>query len=104
MFSGMGSEDIQKPVPRRQIARLIGSSVLPMVVLSEEDIVVFVNEAFEKLVGFEGDRLIGLDCSFLGRSTTQQNPAASMGDADAIDSVSVRIAPPTIWSKQNLWV
>lgn len=100
----MGSEDIQKPVPRRQIARLIGSSVLPMVVLSEEDIVVFVNEAFEKLVGFEGDRLIGLDCSFLGRSTTQQNPAASMGDADAIDSVSVRIAPPTIWSKQNLWV
>ena len=103
-FSGMGAEDSQRSVPRRQIARLIGSSVLPMVVLSEEDIVVFVNEAFEKLVGLDGDRLIGLDCSFLGRSSSQKNPVESLSDTDAIDLVSVRIAPPTTWSKQNLCV
>jgi DNA-binding protein Fis len=103
-FTGMGAEDGQKSVPRRQIARLIGSSVLPMVVLSEEDIVVFVNESFEKLVGYDGDRLIGLDCSFLGRSSAQPNQAESLNDADAIDSIAIRIAPPTTWSKRNLLV
>jgi DNA-binding protein Fis len=103
VFTGMGSEDSQKSIPRRQIARLIGSSILPMVVLSEEDIVVFVNEAFEKLVGLDGDRLIGLDCSFLGRSSAQQTPRESLSDPDAIDAVSMRVAPPTTWSKQNLW-
>lgn len=100
----MGSEDSQRPVPRRQIARLIGSSVLPMVVLSEDDIVVFVNEAFEKLAGLDSDRLIGLDCSFLGRSSAQQIPTVSMGDSEVIDLVTTRVAPPTTWSKQNLWV
>jgi DNA-binding protein Fis len=83
---------------------LIGSSVLPIAVLSEEDIVVFVNEAFEKLVGLDGDRLIGIDCSFLGRSSAQQPPRESLNDSDAIDAVSMRVAPPTTWSKQNLFV
>jgi len=49
-------------VPKRQIARLIGSSVYPMWVLSEDSQLVFTNEAFDTLFADRIEDSLGLVC------------------------------------------
>ena len=58
----MSDAQSQRNVPKRQIARLIGSSVFPMWVLSEDSQLVFTNEAFDALFGELGPEPLGLRC------------------------------------------
>lgn len=58
----MSEEQPQRSIPKRQIARLIGSSVYPMWVLSEDSQLVFVNEAFETLFPELSPEPLGLNC------------------------------------------
>lgn len=59
----MSTEDADRIVAKRQIARLIGGSDQAFYVLSEDGLVVFLNDAMAALIGREVDSLIGLDCS-----------------------------------------
>ena len=52
-----------RSIAKRQIARLLGSSSNPICVISEEDTLVFANEAMGRLVGQPPDSLLGLRCS-----------------------------------------
>jgi DNA-binding protein Fis len=58
----MSEAQPQRSVPKRQIARLIGSSEYPMWVLSDDSQLVFVNEAFESLFPELGPEPLGLNC------------------------------------------
>ncbi len=59
----MADDDLQRNTAKRQIARLIGGSDVPIYVLSEEDQIVFANDALGALLGRDADSLIGWDCS-----------------------------------------
>ncbi|MCU0719077.1 MAG: hypothetical protein MUC83_05190 [Pirellula sp.] len=67
----MSNEESPKPTSRRQIARLIGSSPLPIYVLSEDDIVVFANEAAGVYFSIDSEELIGIDCSPIASTSTK---------------------------------
>jgi len=58
----MSDAPSQRNVPKRQIARLIGSSVYPMWVLSEDSQLVFTNEAFDTLFAHRIEDSLGLVC------------------------------------------
>ncbi len=62
----MSHDDTNRGNTKRQIARLIGGSARPMYVLSDDQVIVFVNEAMERLCGLDSDRLLGLKCSLVG--------------------------------------
>lgn len=70
----MSSEDTDRAVAKRQIARLIGGSDQAFYVISEEGLIVFLNDAMSNLIGRETDSLIGLDCA-------AQIPADNITDA-----------------------
>lgn len=59
----MSDAQSQRNVPKRQIARLIGSSEFPIWVLSEDSHLVFANEAFETLFPELGPDPLGLRCT-----------------------------------------
>ena len=59
----MSEAQSPRNIPKRQIARLIGSSAFPMWVLSEDSQLVFVNEAFEALFPELGPEPLGLQCT-----------------------------------------
>ena len=80
----MSNEESPKPTSRRQIARLIGSSPLPIYVLSEDDVVVFANEAAGVYFAVDSEGLIGIDCS----------PIAS-----AATDLSSRLGLPLAWNR-----
>jgi DNA-binding protein Fis len=58
----MSEAQSPRNIPKRQIARLIGSSAFPMWVLSEDFQLVFVNEAFEAMFPELGAEPLGLKC------------------------------------------
>ncbi|MFM8214970.1 MAG: hypothetical protein ACKN82_10055 [Pirellula sp.] len=58
----MSEANSPRNIPKRQIARLIGSSAFPMWVLSEDSQLVFVNEAFEAMFPELGPEPLGLKC------------------------------------------
>jgi hypothetical protein len=58
----MSEANSPRNIPKRQIARLIGSSAFPMWVLSEDFQLVFVNEAFEAMFPELGPEPLGLKC------------------------------------------
>lgn len=66
----MANEENSKPTSRRQIARLIGSSPLPIYVLSDDDVVVFANEAAGQYFSIPSEELIGVECSVLAKQPT----------------------------------
>jgi transcriptional regulator with PAS, ATPase and Fis domain len=66
----MANEENSKPTSRRQIARLIGSSPLPIYVLSDDDVVVFANEAAGQYFSIPSEELVGLECSVLAKQPT----------------------------------
>lgn len=59
----MSDANSQRNVPKRQIARLIGSATFPMWVLSEESQIVFANESFAATFPQLGPDPLGLVCT-----------------------------------------
>ena len=56
-------DENNRSIAKRQIARLLGSSSNPIYVISEEDTLVFVNEALSRMVGRSPESLLGLSCN-----------------------------------------
>lgn len=83
----MSNEESPKPTSRRQIARLIGSSPLPVYVLSDEDIVVFANEAAGTYLSIDSESLIGLDTSAITSTPTD---------------LGARLALPIEWNRLSV--
>jgi len=84
-------DEINRSVAKRQIARLLGSSRLPICVVSEEDTLVFANEALGRLVGRTPESILGLRCA---------SPIAE--DGDAMAELSTFFALPIHWSRRFL--
>ena len=84
-------DDPNRYIAKRQIARLLGSSSNPICVLSEEDRLVFANEAMGKLVGRSVESLLGLQCS---------SPLPDDGSCEAL--LSAFFALPVHWSRKFL--
>lgn len=99
----MSSDDPNKSIAKRQIARLIGSSDVPMYVLDEQDTLVYVNErmleSLNQLIAGAPSPIdpIGLDCSTLSVDAANQNAASSM--QQALRSLAAKLAPPTLWDR-----
>lgn len=99
----MSSDDLNKSITKRQIARLIGSSDIPIYVLDEQDTLVYANERMLerliKLTESEGAPLepIGLDCSPLVTDFATNNPH-SMG-LSSLRRLATKLAPPTLWDR-----
>ncbi|MCU0712379.1 MAG: hypothetical protein MUC43_09980 [Pirellula sp.] len=83
----MSNEESPKPTARRQIARLIGSSPLPIYVLSEDDVVVFANEAAGVHFSIDSEELIGIHC----------NPIAS-----TTNELAARLGLPLDWNRLHV--
>lgn len=84
-------DENNRSTAKRQIARLLGSSSLPICVLSEEDTLVFANDAMGELLGCSSESLLGLQCNSV-------SPAD--GTADAL--LAGFFALPVHWSKRSL--
>ncbi len=84
-------DETNRSIAKRQIARLLGSSYIPIYVISEEDTLVFANEALGQLVGRSPDSLLGLLCS--SPIPEDRNPNAQL---------SAFFSLPTHWSRQFL--
>ena len=84
-------DETNRSIAKRQIARLLGSSFIPIYVVSEEDTLVFANEALGQLLGRSTDSLLGLQCS--SPIPNDDNPNAQL---------SAFFSLPTFWSRQFL--
>ena len=84
-------DENNRSTAKRQIARLLGSSSLPICVLSEEDTLVFANDAMGELLGRSPDTLLGLQCN-----------SASPADGTADALLAGFFALPVHWSKRAL--
>lgn len=84
-------DENKRSVAKRQLARLLGGSSLPIVVISEEDTVVFANDAMGNLVGQTPDSILGLRCS---------SPISA--DGDVLSELSTFFALPIHWSRRFL--
>ncbi len=84
-------DESNRSIAKRQIARLLGSSSIPICVLSEEDTLVFANEALGKLVGRSVESLLGLRCG---------TPVPEDGSPDA--HLSAFFSLPIHWSRTDL--
>ncbi|MCY2985110.1 MAG: sigma 54-interacting transcriptional regulator [Planctomycetota bacterium] len=76
---------------KRQIARLLGCSSLPICVLSEDDTLVFANEAIGVLLGRSPESLLGLQCN-----------SASPADGTPEALLAGFFALPVHWSRKVL--
>jgi len=76
---------------KRQIARLLGSSSLPICVVSEADTLVFANEALGRLLGRTPESILGLRCD---------SPISE--DGEAMAELSTFFALPIHWSRRFL--
>jgi DNA-binding NtrC family response regulator len=84
-------DENNRSIAKRQIARLLGNSSLPICVISEEDTIVFANEALGRLVGRTPDSILGLRCS---------SPLSE--DGDAMAELSTFFALPIHWPRNSL--
>ncbi|MCU0717594.1 MAG: hypothetical protein MUD03_15855 [Pirellula sp.] len=102
----MSSDDPNKSIAKRQIARLIGSSDIPMYVLDEQDVLVYANERMLDCLnqltecGASTIEPIGLDCSILADN-------AALRRSDSASDVTLRglatkLAPPTLWDRASV--
>lgn len=90
----MSSDEGSKSVSRRQIARLIGGSSLPIYVLDESDVVVFVNDAWVRRIGRDSESILGLRCGLFDRESV-----------DLVDrSLVADMCLPTQWDRNTLIV
>lgn len=83
----MSNDESPKPTSRRQIARLIGGSPLPVYVLSEDDIVVFANEAAGGYFSIDSEELIGVSTSPVTATPTE---------------LGTRLALPLDWNRLSV--
>jgi len=84
-------DENNRSTAKRQIARLLGSSSLPICVLSEEDTLVFANDAMGTLLGRSSESLLGLHC---GTELPED------GTADSL--LAGFFALPVHWSRKTL--
>ena len=84
-------DENNRSTAKRQIARLLGSSSLPICVLSEDDTLVFANDALGTLLGRTSESLLGLHC-------TSALPAD--GTSDSL--LASFFALPVHWSRKTL--
>jgi len=84
-------DESNRSIAKRQIARLLGSSTSPICVISEEDTVVFANDAMGEFVGRSPDSLLGVNCG---------SPVPN--DGDTKDAVASFLSLPINWSRQVL--
>lgn len=84
-------DDPNRSIAKRQIARLLGSSSTPFCVLSEDDTLVFANDAMGDFIGRSPDSLLGLKC---------QAGVPADGVADGL--LSAFFALPIHWTRKEL--
>ena len=84
-------DENNRSIAKRQIARLLGNSSLPICVISEENKLVFANEALGRLVGQTPESILGLRCS---------SPISE--DGDPMAELSTFFALPIHWSRRSL--
>lgn len=84
-------DESNRSIAKRQIARLLGSSSNPIYVISEEDTLVFANEALGRLVGRSPESLLGLSCN---------SPIPQDGNPNA--QLSAFFSLPIHWSRRIL--
>ena len=84
-------DETNRSIAKRQIARLLGSSSNPIYVISEEDTLVFANEALGRLVGRSPETLLGLTCN---------SPVPKDGNPNA--DLSAFFTLPILWSRRHL--
>jgi transcriptional regulator with AAA-type ATPase domain len=84
-------DEPNRSVAKRQIARLIGSSSTPTYVLSEDDTIVFANDALETLFGRDPDSLLGLQC-------VSPSPDDEVADALLVSLLAL----PINWSRRSI--
>ena len=84
-------DESNRSIAKRQIARLLGSSSNPICVISEENTLVFANEAMGRLVGQSPDSLLGVNCS-----------TRVPDDGDENAPLSAFFSLPIHWSRRGL--
>jgi len=84
-------DEPNRSIAKRQIARLLGSSSNPICVISEENTLVFANDAMGRLVGQSPDSLLGVNCS-----------TRVPDDGDENAPLSAFFALPIHWSRRGL--
>ena len=84
-------DELNRSVAKRQIARLLGGSSNPTYVLSEDDTLVFANDALVAYVGRSTESLLGLVCS-------SPIPDDGLPDSRLIAFLSI----PATWSRKYL--
>lgn len=85
----MSNDESPKPTSRRQIARLIGSSPLPIYVLSEDDVVVFANESAGGYFSIDSEELIGVNANPVRSTPTE---------------LGVRLGVPIDWNRLSIHI
>lgn len=109
----LARDDQGRAVARRQITRLMGSSDIPVYVLDDQDVIVYVNEAMVNLTGLSADDLIGLDCSMLVSTHNPPNPPTAAQDTKAVQKSDTshtkkhwthQLTPPVVWDRKSLHV
>ena len=104
----MSSDDPNKSIAKRQIARLIGSSDNPMYVLDEQDILVYANEAMlawvDSIRGPDSApmELIGLNCRLPSQPIASQAETDPVRNADRLADWIAQLAPPTLWDRNTI--
>ena len=84
-------DDSNRSVAKRQIARLLGGAFNPIYVLSEDNTIIFANEALGKLLDRPVDSLLGIQCSSLG-----------MPDQKSESAIASLLSPPGGWSRRSI--
>ena len=84
-------DDSNRSVAKRQIARLLGGASTPIYVLSEDNTIIFANEALGKLLDRPVDSLLGIQCTSDG-----------MPDKPAEPEITSLLSPPGGWSRRSI--
>jgi transcriptional regulator with PAS, ATPase and Fis domain len=84
-------DDSNRSVAKRQIARLLGGASNPIYVLSEDNTIIFANEALGKLLDRPVESLLGIQCSSLG-----------MTDQKSESEIASLLSPPGGWSRRSI--
>ena len=85
------TDEPNRSIAKRQIARLLGGSSYPMYVLSEDDTLVFANDTMGAFVGRSPESLLGLACS---------SPIPK--DAELDSGLKAFLSLPVTWSRRHV--
>jgi DNA-binding protein Fis len=83
-------EESHRSVAKKQIARLIGGSTNPTYVLSDENVIVFANDALANHFDLPIDDLIGLVCESIPQ------------DGSPLPKIASALAVPIDWARQSV--